>query len=109
MAVDSQMLKGILDGCILKIISKGEIYSAQIVEYMKSVGFIDFSEGTLYPLLLRLEREGCFEIRKESNSLGPARKFYKLSLNGIKQLELFLSKWNDFLTLVSKILEDKNE
>ena len=109
MAVDSQMLKGILDGCILKIISKGEIYSGGIVQEMKDVGFIDFSEGTLYPLLLRLEKEGCFETRKETNSFGPARKFYKLSSNGYIKLEEFLSKWDDFVKLISKILEDKNE
>ena len=56
--IPSQMLKGTLEGCILKVISHKETYGYEISEKLKEYGFFDISEGTIYPLLLRLEKNG---------------------------------------------------
>ena len=66
--IPSQMLKGVLEGCILKIISENETYGYEIVEKCKSYGLFDLSEGTIYPLLLRLERNALIQADyKESD------------------------------------------
>ena len=54
--IPTQMLKGTLEGCILKVISKNETYGYEISEALKDYGFSNISEGTIYPLLLRLEK-----------------------------------------------------
>ena len=56
--IPSQMLKGTLEGCILKIISRQETYGYEISQQLQQYGFADISEGTIYPLLLRLEKSG---------------------------------------------------
>ena len=64
---ESQMLKGLLEGCVLKIIGKGECYSAELVEKLREYGFENVSEGTLFPLLLRLEARELFDTKKKAN------------------------------------------
>ena len=61
----SQMMRGTLEGCILKIIRQRTTYGYEILEYLKQIGFMDIAEGTIYPLLLRLEKQGviCAEMR----------------------------------------------
>jgi len=99
------MLKGVIEGCVLKIIADNESYSAQIVALMRERGFANFSEGTLYPLLLRLEKEGYLLFRKEDSNFGPSRKYYSLSGKGKIRLKEFITDWEIFCALVNNILE----
>ncbi len=106
---ESQMLKGLLEGCVLKIIGKGECYSAELVEKLREYGFENVSEGTLFPLLLRLEARELFDTKKKANPLGPSRKYYSLNEKGKKELEFFIEQWKSLEGKINFILGDADE
>ena len=82
MGTDTQLNKGVLEGCVLKLLERDFLFSGEIVGKMRASGFSDFSEGTLYPLLLRLEKDGCFEVKRVPSPNSPPKKYYKLSVAG---------------------------
>ena len=92
----SEMLKGILEGMVLEIISHGEIYGYEIAKKLRSLGFEELAEATVYALLLRLERNKLVDIRKKPSEMGPPRKFYTLNERGREELSSFWARW-DFL------------
>ncbi|HEY5584593.1 MAG TPA: PadR family transcriptional regulator [Ruminiclostridium sp.] len=106
MANSSQLLKGILEGCILKIISKKETYGYELYTSLKTNGFNDLSEGTLYPLLIRLEKNELLLSVSRDSPLGPKRKYYSLTKIGEGELLDFCMSWNKISKSVNKILED---
>ena len=77
----AQMRKGILEYCILGILSSGDSYTSDIIEELKKAKLI-VVEGTLYPLLTRLKNAGLLKYRWEESNSGPPRKYYSLSENG---------------------------
>ncbi|MDQ7093708.1 PadR family transcriptional regulator [Desulfosporosinus sp. PR] len=89
----SEMLKGVLEGMILEIIGNGEVYGYEIVRLLKQLGFQDIAEGTVYTVLVRLERNKLVNITKKPSELGPPRKFYTLNQKGKEELTLFWEKW----------------
>lgn len=101
----TQILKGLLEGCILKIVSKHETYGYQICERLSSYGFKEISEGSVYPILIRLEKKGLlYSIMKES-PLGPMRKYYYLTEEGTEELESFILSWNEIKKNINNVLE----
>ncbi len=100
----SQLMRGTLEGCILKIISEKTTYGYEILLSLKTRGFSDISEGTIYPLLLRLEKQGSITSRLLPSPLGPKRKYYSITDDGLKYLELFISTWLQISSSVAKIL-----
>ncbi|HAK70649.1 MAG TPA: PadR family transcriptional regulator, partial [Cryomorphaceae bacterium] len=78
----AQMRKGILEYCILGILSSGDSYTSDIIEELKKAKLI-VVEGTLYPLLTRLKNAGLLKYRWEESNSGPPRKYYSLSENGL--------------------------
>lgn len=90
----TEMLKGVLEGCILEIISREETYGYEITKNLNDLGFTEVVEGTVYTILLRLEKNSLVDIEKKSSEKGPPRKFYRLNGLGIKKLEEFWKKWN---------------
>lgn len=110
MANSSQLLKGILEGCILKIISKNETYGYELYSSLKDNGFDDLSEGTLYPLLIRLEKNDFLSSISRNSPLGPKRKYYSLTKLGAQELSDFCHSWDKISKSVNKILgSDINE
>lgn len=108
--IPSQMLKGVLEGCILEIIKKRETYAYEISTQLKEYGFGDVSEGTIYPIILRLQKNELVESTTRESSAGPKRKYYHLTDKGILTLYEFKSNWVELNKAVSNlILEDKNE
>lgn len=101
----TEMLKGVLEGCVLEIISRGETYGYEIASALRELGFTDVVEGTVYTILLRLEKNKLVTIEKKPSTMGPPRKFYSLNAAGRTELATFWAKW-DFLSL--KINELKN-
>ena len=77
----AQMRTGLLEYCILGILSSGDSYTSDIIEELKKAQLI-VVEGTLYPLLTRLKNAGLLEYRWEESNSGPPRKYYSLSENG---------------------------
>ena len=106
MANSSQLLKGILEGCILKIISKKETYGYGLYNSLKTTGFDDLSEGTLYPLLIRLEKNSLLSSVSRDSPLGPKRKYYSLTKIGEEELVNFRMSWDKISKSVNKILGD---
>ena len=92
----SEMLKGILEGIVLEIISRKEVYGYEIVKILSAMGFADIAEGTVYSILMRLEKNKMVYITRRSSELGPPRKFYSLNEAGKKEHAEFWRKW-DFL------------
>ncbi len=94
----TEMLKGVLEGCVLEIISRGETYGYEIASSLRQLGFADVVEGTVYTILLRIEKNNLVSIEKKPSSIGPPRKFYKLNAAGREELAIFWAKW-DFVSL----------
>lgn len=100
------MLKGVLEGCVLEIISREETYGYNILKKINLMGFDDVVEGTIYTILLRLEKNELVNILKKSSEMGPPRKCYSLNEKGKNELSLFWVKWN---YLSEKIIKMKVE
>lgn len=101
------MLKGVLEGCVLEILSREETYGYEITRQLNALEFTDVVEGTVYTILLRLEKNNLVNIEKKASTMGPPRKFYSLNANGYKQLQIFWDKWN-FITSKMNELKEKN-
>jgi len=93
----SEMLKGVLEGIVLEIINRGEIYGYEIVRNLTKMNFNDTAEGTVYALLMRLEKNNLVNIVKKPSEIGPPRKFYTLNERGKQELAAFWERW-DFLS-----------
>ena len=100
----SQTLKGILEGCILEIISRGEIYGYEMHDILVKNGFDMVAEGTIYPLLLKLQKQNLIEGIMRPSPDGPMRKYYHLTEQGILELELFKEHWVYLSNSVNKLL-----
>ncbi|MCU0358649.1 MAG: PadR family transcriptional regulator [Cyclobacteriaceae bacterium] len=91
-----QMRKGILEYCILHIISRGEVYASDLLEELTAAKMI-VVEGTLYPLLTRLKNAGLLEYKWVESKSGPPRKYYKLTLEGQEFLEKLTETWEELI------------
>lgn len=91
-----QMRKGILEYCILHIISRGEVYASDMLDELTASRII-VVEGTLYPLLTRLKNAGLVEYKWVESKAGPPRKYYKLTDKGVKFLGKLTETWEDLI------------
>ncbi|HYG83606.1 MAG TPA: PadR family transcriptional regulator [Verrucomicrobiae bacterium] len=90
----TEMLKGVLEGCVLEVISRQPTYGYDITQQLRKLGFTDIVEGTVYTILVRLEKNKLVAIEKKPSEIGPPRKFYSLTKTGQKELRTFWDKWN---------------
>lgn len=90
----TELLKGVLEGCVLEIISRSPTYGYEITQQLRALGFTDVVEGTVYTILVRLERGGLVITEKRPSEVGPPRKFYALTDLGVEELANFWAKWN---------------
>ncbi len=103
---DTQLLKGILEGCILSIISRGETYGYQIISILEKHGFSDIGEGTLYPVLTRLENKGDIICRIGKSPFGPKRKYYSISDIGVLSLTEFINSYEQIIKVSRNIIQE---
>lgn len=101
------MLKGVLEGCVLEIISRRETYGYEITKRLNTLGFTDVVEGTVYTILIRLEKKRLVEITKKPSEMGPPRKFFKLNKAGEKELAQFWEKWRFVMSKLNQLKEEK--
>ena len=104
----AQMRKGVLEFCILSILSDGEHYPTEIIERMKTARLL-VVEGTLYPLLTRLKNDGLLTYRWEESTSGPPRKYFTLSEEGKKSLAELLNSWTELTDSVNQIIQQTNK
>lgn len=102
----TEMLKGVLEGCVLEIISREETYGYEITRKLNSLGFTDVVDGTVYTILVRLEKKKLVDTKKKPSDMGPPRKFFTLNDAGLEELWKFWRKW-EFVS--SKINDLKEE
>ena len=101
--IPSQMLKGILDGCILVIIGRVDSYGYEISERLNSFGFGNISEGTIYPMLLRLQKSGLINSYLKKSDQGPNRKYYTLTEEGRDFLAQFMESFKELQRAVNNL------
>lgn len=102
--ITTQMLKGVLEGCILQIINEQETYSYKISQKLSEYGLGNVSEGTIYPLMLRLQKNDLVSSTLKASSSGPKRKYFNLTEKGQEELENFKKNWEDLFTAVNKLM-----
>ncbi len=102
----TEMLKGSLEGCVLEIISRHETYGYEITRRLNDQGFTEVVEGTVYTILVRLEKKKLVDIVKKPSDMGPPRKFYTLNEAGRQELESFWRKW-DFVSSKINVLKSQ--
>ena len=76
----TEMLKGVLEGSVLEIIGRNKTYGYEITQQLRKLGFTEVVEGTVYTILVRLEKNDLVSIEKKPSDMGPPRKFYTLTL-----------------------------
>jgi PadR family transcriptional regulator PadR len=90
----TEMLKGTLEGIILAILSVRPAYGYEITARLRELGFADIAEGTVYALLVRVEKRGLVDVEKVLSEKGPPRKVYSLNAQGQEHLEEFWKTWS---------------
>ncbi|GGE69867.1 PadR family transcriptional regulator [Priestia taiwanensis] len=105
----SQMLKGILEGCLLAVIAEGETYGYEMTEKLSLYGFSMVSEGSIYPLLMRMQKDELVSTTMKASPSGPKRKYYSLTDKGHEELREFITRWDALSTSVGKLLAKHRE
>lgn len=89
----TEMLKGTLEGIVLATLAGEPAYGYDITARLREQGFTDIAEGTIYALLVRIEKNGLVEVEKVASEKGPPRKVYTLNTQGRDYLEEFWKTW----------------
>ena len=104
----SQLRRGVLEYCVLALLRDGERYAYELVTTLGEVDGMVTSEGTLYPLLSRLRREGRVETTWRESTSGPPRRYYTLTTEGDAVLDAFIAEWRRFSRSVDFLLVMEN-
>ena len=99
-----QFKKGVLELCVLVIINKRDCYGYELIQEISNQ--ITISEGTIYPILRRLTKEGYFDTYLKESSEGPPRKYYQITTNGKLYLDELLKEWLLFKNAVQNLIEE---
>mgnify|MGYP000995267263 FL=1 len=97
-----QFKKGVLELCVLSLLTKRDFYGYELVEYISK--YINISEGTIYPLLRRFRTEGYVNTYLQESQEGPPRKYYTITKEGEIAYEELLIEWDKFIEGVNEIL-----
>ena len=100
--VRSQMRKGVLEYCILSILSQKEAYASSLLEELKAANML-VVEGTLYPLLIRQKNQGLLSYRWEESPQGPPRKYYVITEKGRAQLSEMDAAWQEMVDSIAAL------
>jgi PadR family transcriptional regulator len=93
----TQLRKGLLELCILNVVGRQRVYGYDVVKQLRNIDALVVGEGTIYPILSRLKRDGLVKTSLEESPAGPARKYYELTKRGEQLLAEMNSYW-DVLT-----------
>ena len=101
--MDTQFKKGVMDLCVLSILGEKDCYGYELVQNISKN--ISISEGTLYPILRRLKKEGYLQTYLRESNEGPSRKYYSLTKSGKQKSDQLKTGWKKFSEKVNKILK----
>jgi PadR family transcriptional regulator PadR len=97
-----QIKKGVIEVCVFALLSKKDCYGYELAEAISR--HIEIAEGTIYPLLRRLTKEGYFTTYLRESSEGPPRKYYKMTTQGLEYKKSLLKDWNDLTKGVNELI-----
>lgn len=103
--MNSQFKKGIIEMCVLNVISRKDMYGFEVIESIAKE--IDVNDNTIYPILRRLTTQGFFTTYLESTGVAAPRKYYKITKLGQEKLDEYNLEWSEFLEGVFKIIGGK--
>lgn len=101
--IGAQLRKGVVEYCVLGLLSREPMYGWQLSEALSGCGMIA-SIGTLYPVLSRLRAQGLVSTYDQASDSGPVRKYYRLTLAGTRQLDGFRMQWGPFVSTVVDLI-----
>ena len=101
-----QWLRGVLDLCVLALLARRESYGYEIAQALDTAGLGRIQGGTLYPVLLRLQRTGLVTAGWREGDAGPARKYYRLTPAGAEALRRSAGEWDGFADAVGRIFRE---
>src|ERR1051326_5505483 len=104
----SQMLRGVLDLCLLAVMEEGPAYGYEMTKRLRERGLSIVGEGSIYPLLGRLEREGLVETYRAASNGGPPRKYYRPAAEGRRALAMGVSEWRAARDALDGVLDPIN-
>jgi len=107
LSIRTQLLKGILEGCILAVVDRQAVYGYELSLKLQGYGLF-VSEGSIYPILLRLQKEKLLEGQMKSSPTGPNRKYYYLTKAGAKALDDFKVNWEAIKQPVEQLLHKED-
>jgi len=99
-----QWLRGLLELCVLGLLAHRESYGYELAQSLEAAGFGQIQGGTLYPVLLRLQRTGLVSVEWRAGTAGPARKYYRLTPAGVDTMRRTAADWRTFAGGVDSIL-----
>ena len=102
-AIEIQLKKGVLALCVLALLERGDSYAYEIASRMAEA--VDMGEGTVYPLMRRMQSDGLVETYMVESASGPSRKYYRLTDAGRTSLASQKTEWDAFVRAVNGILE----
>lgn len=105
----TQLLKGILEGCVLSVLLEEKTYGYELVQQLIQSGFTDLSAGTVYPLLQKLEKQGMIAGELLPSPDGPNRKYYSVTSDGQERLKEFEEQWLNLSQIVNHIIKKEQE
>ena len=104
--INAQMRRGVLELCVLAVISDREVYTSDIISSLKEAELL-VVEGTVYPLLTRLKNEGLLKYQWKESTSGPPRKYFSLTEKGQSALEIMYENWEKLNHSVNRIVKNK--
>jgi PadR family transcriptional regulator PadR len=104
----TEMLKGVLEGIVLALLSDRPAYGYEITAWLRERGFAEIAEGTVYALLIRIEQRGLVDVEKVPSEKGPPRKVYSVNAAGRDYLDEFWRTWS-FLAEQLEQLHEKGK
>lgn len=102
--IEIQLKKGVLGLCVLALLSRGDSYAYEIASRMADA--VDMGEGTIYPLMRRMQSEGLVTTYLEESPSGPPRKYYRITETGRTRLAAQVSEWRGFTAAVDSLIDD---
>ncbi|MGF7154011.1 PadR family transcriptional regulator [Novosphingobium gossypii] len=100
--IEIQLKKGVLGLCVLALLSRGDSYAYEIASRMADA--VDMGEGTIYPLMRRMQSEGLVKTYLEESPSGPPRKYYSLTETGRARLAEQIAEWRGFTEAVDTLI-----
>lgn len=100
----AQLRRGVLPHCVLAVLAEGERYGFELVRVLSSTYQLVTSEGTIYPLLSRLRKQGLVDTTWHASDAGPPRRYYRLTEDGCRSLNAFRADWRTFRDAVDELI-----